>query len=631
VLTLCFLLSNFLLTLLSTSTQAVQAAPSPSFYLSATPTSEPKAIAPPDFFGVVGRDPWYDFNSDPTNPGRPNLALEEHFAQEISMMGARWIRIEFHAENRADKRGGYIDFSKYDPFIKEIAPRYGLKVVALLGGDLVLNQNAGDKDLHYTHLNDPSDLYDGSNPYIRFFAGRVREIADYYGDQVAAYEILNEPNSWYGFKADPEKVGTVMTLSYAHTKPSHPTIKLILGATIATGDPRLDHVLYLRGIYQSKAVQTFKQSGTHFEDNPFPFDGVAWHPYFPSAWDALYTVDQAKNLMRQMGDTHNKLWITETGLFGTKNNNNCGSGIASGREDEEQAQYLKIFYTQAALKQQDIATVFWFKFEDFYVNNQLVPMGLVHLAADDKLNYNPYFGKIVRYKPAYLSYQTLAAPNLPKAAVAAPAIQWSATNPTAPYYFSQTGHTLSGPFLNYWLKYGGTDLFGLPLTEPYKELDSGSGKIYMVQWFERERFEYHPENAGTNYEVLLGLLGNELLAKGCRTFDRAQTLVPTATPIPTKPGPTPIPTPPDRIYFKETGHNLVGTFKTYWEKRGGLAIFGYPISEEFGETNLADGHFYVVQYFERARFEYHPEHKGTPYEVELGLLGSPAIAERFGY
>jgi hypothetical protein len=144
-----------------------------------------------------------------------------------------------------------------------------------------------------------------------------------------------------------------------------------------------------------------------------------------------------------------------------------------------------------------------------------------------------------------------------------------------------------------------------------------------VQWFERERFEYHPENAGTRYEVLLGLLGNELLSRACRTFAKAQPIPP---PPNTKPGSPP---PTDRVYFKETSHNLVGAFKTYWEKRGGLAVFGYPVSEEFGETNPADGKFYIVQYFERARFEYHPEHKGTPYEVELGLLGNQYIANRF--
>jgi hypothetical protein len=35
--------------------------------------------------------------------------------------------------------------------------------------------------------------------------------------------------------------------------------------------------------------------------------------------------------------------------------------------------------------------------------------------------------------------------------------------------------------------------------------------VYLAQYFERARFEAHPELAGSPYEVLLGLLGNELL------------------------------------------------------------------------------------------------------------------------
>jgi hypothetical protein len=57
-----------------------------------------------------------------------------------------------------------------------------------------------------------------------------------------------------------------------------------------------------------------------------------------------------------------------------------------------------------------------------------------------------------------------------------------------------------------------------------------------------------------------------------------------------------------------------------------LASFGYPISEELREVNQADGKTYTVQYFERARLEYHPENAGTPYVVQLGLMGLETIA-----
>ncbi len=42
-----------------------------------------------------------------------------------------------------------------------------------------------------------------------------------------------------------------------------------------------------------------------------------------------------------------------------------------------------------------------------------------------------------------------------------------------------------------------------------------------------------------------------------------------------------------------------------WEGRGGQAIFGLPISSEMAEK-LTDGITHTVQYFEKARFEYHP-------------------------
>ena len=77
-------------------------------------------------------------------------------------------------------------------------------------------------------------------------------------------------------------------------------------------------------------------------------------------------------------------------------------------------------------------------------------------------------------------------------------------------YFPQTGHTLRGAFLDYWNRYGGLGQFGYPLTEEFFEPVGAENKLYQVQYFERNRFEYHPEFAGTTNEVLLGLLGVEM-------------------------------------------------------------------------------------------------------------------------
>ena len=76
-------------------------------------------------------------------------------------------------------------------------------------------------------------------------------------------------------------------------------------------------------------------------------------------------------------------------------------------------------------------------------------------------------------------------------------------------YFVITNHSLCGTFRRYWERNGGLERFGYPVSEAMHETLPGfSGQ---VQYFERRRMEYHPELAGTRYEVLLGLLGSELI------------------------------------------------------------------------------------------------------------------------
>ena len=169
-------------------------------------------------------------------------------------------------------------------------------------------------------------------------------------------------------------------------------------------------------------------------------------------------------------------------------------------------------------------------------------------------------------------------------------------------YFPETGHSLRGAFLRYWLGNGGLPIFGYPITEPFTEVSPTDGRPYLVQYFERNRFEYHPENRPPN-DVLLGLLGVQVTAG--RNFPPADA-------------PTPS---PDTVYFPQVRHTLGGPFLAYWQNNGGLVRFGYPISEPVMELSPTDGKTYLVQYMQRARFEYHPEYAGTRSEVLLGLLG----------
>jgi hypothetical protein len=161
-------------------------------------------------------------------------------------------------------------------------------------------------------------------------------------------------------------------------------------------------------------------------------------------------------------------------------------------------------------------------------------------------------------------------------------------------YVSATGHYLRGVFRDFWDKNGGLPNFGYPLTEEY--VDSKTNRVY--QYFERARFERAQPEATL---VELGLLGRQ--AAGDRVFATAD----------------PIKNTKQRRYFPETKHIVQYGFKDVWESRGGLKVFGLPLSEEIDEQ-LSDGKVHPVQYFERARFEYWPDLPAGQ-RVMLSLLG----------
>jgi hypothetical protein len=78
--------------------------------------------------------------------------------------------------------------------------------------------------------------------------------------------------------------------------------------------------------------------------------------------------------------------------------------------------------------------------------------------------------------------------------------------------------------------------------------------------------------------------------------------------------------------FQETGKCVRGAFLVHWQQHGGLEQFGFPVSDEIIERNApppaGDGQEHLVQYFERARFEFHENPGKSQGNVKLGLLGS---------
>jgi hypothetical protein len=183
--------------------------------------------------------------------------------------------------------------------------------------------------------------------------------------------------------------------------------------------------------------------------------------------------------------------------------------------------------------------------------------------------------------------------------------------------FPETGQCISGRIREFWEQNGGLPVFGYP-TGAQSEIQI-EGKPFQAQWFERNRLELHPENQRP-YDVLLGRLGVDRLVQQGRdwfTFRKDGEWG----------------GPGECRLFAETEHSVCSTILAVWRgngleldgKRGhtdieSLALFGAPLSEAHFEK-LPNGNEYIVQWFERARFEFHDENE-PPYQLLFGLLGN---------
>ncbi|MBX0330775.1 hypothetical protein K2Z83_24260 [Oscillochloris sp. ZM17-4] len=201
-------------------------------------------------------------------------------------------------------------------------------------------------------------------------------------------------------------------------------------------------------------------------------------------------------------------------------------------------------------------------------------------------------------------------------AAAAPAAQGGICFPGVP----GIEQCIAPQFASYWQGNGGLPVFGYPLgPRALGAPEAGAAQIAM-QWTERNRLEAHPD-APPDYRVQLGRVGAERLAQLGRD--------PSAEPA--EGGPI-----DGCLWFAETRHTVCDQgdglgFRSYWERHGltigglsayqrSLALFGLPLTAAQLEPS-ADGEPVITQWFERARFEWHPD-KPAEFRVLLGRLGS---------
>jgi hypothetical protein len=148
-------------------------------------------------------------------------------------------------------------------------------------------------------------------------------------------------------------------------------------------------------------------------------------------------------------------------------------------------------------------------------------------------------------------------------------------------FVAETGHWVTNDFLTTYRSVRDPQaIFGYPITEAF--INQRTDPNRLIQYFQRALFELHPENP-PELRVEIKRLGEYLYQEG-----KGQVV-----PIPMNF--------PACQYFPDTSHQVCYAFLDFFRANGGIAQFGYPISDlEFQQGRL-------VQYFQRACFEWHPE------------------------
>jgi hypothetical protein len=165
-------------------------------------------------------------------------------------------------------------------------------------------------------------------------------------------------------------------------------------------------------------------------------------------------------------------------------------------------------------------------------------------------------------------------------------------------YFDETGQWVTGDFLDFYERVPEPEkLYGNPITPAFDSSLSKDPSGTIIQYFEKARFELHPENLAY-LRVTLTRLGEYFYQHDdIKPSTRYQK------------------SPYACQSFSEDRPPVCYEFLQYFNLNDGVAQFGYPISELVIYENRS------VQYFERAVFEWYPEQSGGEI-VALADLGT---------
>lgn len=375
-------------------------------------TAQPRQQIEPDFWGMVVRDPYYEWGTNPAFPDQINQTFINTMLDELQKMGVQWVRFEFHGQWGGGEYGS-INLSQADYFV-DAAHARGIKVVGLLGTDILKKSppflsTFDSGPYSCVPAPDPWGIGCAINPFIQAWLERALTIAQHYEGRIDAYEIFNEQNFYFALRNEtngtqdemhPEIVARTITKFFRIIRTNGDSTPVLVGGlhpmrSVESGRTDRD---YIHALYNSTAFKDYRTANARW-----PIDGIAYHPYpvemrdLLSDNDFLYLIgprlDQIITIIRSYDQTA-KLWLTEIGTRGAP---------TSLVDMERQALFLKelvgIFRTRAT----NLGPWFWFKYEDFPGET----WGIVHIPFDSQGRYDSN-GTVTLYKPAYTQYRRMA-------------------------------------------------------------------------------------------------------------------------------------------------------------------------------------------------------------------------------
>lgn len=307
-----------------------------------------------------------------------------HRMDEANVKSVRWVLGWPGVEHTK----GQFNWAGPDRAIGDLASK-GIRVLPMLyGSPPWAAQNTTTPPLH------SKDARKGWQRFVKKVVERYGRKGTYWTDPsgyaaqhpgkspvpVKAFQVWNEPNlgKYFSPHPSPHKYAKLLRISHHAIKAQDSRAKVVFAGM--PGYSQIDAWQFLRRVYR-----------VHGAGNAF--DVAALHPYAPNLSLMKKEVSKFRKVMRQHGDRHKQLWITEIGWGSAKHDR---YGFDKGKQGQKRMlkRSFKLFRHKRG--SWNVRHVFWYQLRD--PNNPTSGCSFCSSSGLLKHNYRP--------KPAYRAFKT---------------------------------------------------------------------------------------------------------------------------------------------------------------------------------------------------------------------------------